>query len=67
MFSRVQLGSTAVKRVASRVENSNYVNAVNMLLLTLPGTAISYYGDEIGMHDVVVICTIVPVVQTCVV
>jgi glycosidase len=32
---------------------------VNMLLLTLPGTPTSYYGDEIGMTDV-----LVPINQT---
>jgi len=45
------------------MEDSRYVNAINMLLLTLPGTAFSYYGDEIGMHDVIV--SIMPVAQTC--
>ena len=28
------------------------VKAMHILLLTLPGTPITYYGDEIGMHDV---------------
>jgi len=28
------------------------VNILNMLLLTLPGTPTTYYGEEIGMEDV---------------
>lgn len=36
--------------MASRV-GEQYVNALNMLLLTLPGTAFTYYGEEMGMHD----------------
>lgn len=27
------------------------IDAFNMLLLTLPGTPTSYYGEEIGMRD----------------
>jgi len=34
------------------MNNSLYVNALNMLLLTLPGTPIVYYGEEIGMKNV---------------
>ena len=31
-----------------------YVDALNMLLLTLRGTPTTYYGDEIGMEDIYV-------------
>ena len=48
----VQLGSVDVSRVTSRMSDSRYVNALNMLLLTLPGTPLVYYGDELGMKDV---------------
>ena len=34
------------------MNGQEYVNAINMLMLTLPGTAMTYYGEEIGMHDV---------------
>jgi len=30
---------------------SEYANVLNMLLLTLPGTPIVYYGEEIGMKN----------------
>lgn len=52
-----QLGDHTTSRVRSRYEDRDYVNAVNMLLLTLPGTAFSYYGDELGMKDSVVNAT----------
>ncbi|WP_411026756.1 alpha-amylase family glycosyl hydrolase, partial [Salmonella sp. s54395] len=45
-----QLGNHEVRRVASRL-SFVYVKAANMLLLTLPGTPICYYVDEIGMRD----------------
>ena len=31
-----------------------YADAMNILLLTLPGTPTTYYGEELGMRDVVV-------------
>ncbi|XP_071789828.1 amino acid transporter heavy chain SLC3A1-like [Asterias amurensis] len=45
------LGHHGVHRIASRL-GEGYARAANMLLLTLPGTPIVYYGDEIGMTDV---------------
>ncbi|XP_069978318.1 maltase A3-like [Penaeus vannamei] len=37
-------------RVASRL-GSDLVDALNMLILLLPGTPVTYYGEEIGMED----------------
>lgn len=44
------LGSHDVSRIASRVGDS-FVNVLNILLLTVPGTPTTYYGEEIGMRD----------------
>ncbi|XP_029449198.1 neutral and basic amino acid transport protein rBAT [Rhinatrema bivittatum] len=44
------VGSPSNQRIASRV-GKEYINVINMLLLTLPGTPITYYGEEIGMED----------------
>ena len=51
IFFLLQLGNHEVHRVASRM-GPLYARAANMLLLTLPGTPICYYGDEIGMVDI---------------
>ena len=39
------------QRMATRVGRDR-VNALNMLTMTLPGTSVVYYGDEIAMQDV---------------
>lgn len=44
------LGNHDVPRIGSKV-GPEYCRALNVLLLTLPGTAVTYYGEEIGMTD----------------
>lgn len=44
------LGNHDNSRVASRF-GPETIDIFNMLLLTLPGTPTSYYGEEIGMRD----------------
>ena len=46
-----QMGNHDVSRMASRLGDQDYINVYLMLVLTLPGTPITYYGQEIGMHD----------------
>uniref|UniRef100_A0A5S6QWN4 alpha-glucosidase n=1 Tax=Trichuris muris TaxID=70415 RepID=A0A5S6QWN4_TRIMR len=46
------MGNHDQKRIASRLGGSCFTNVANALLLLLPGTAICYYGDELGMNDV---------------
>jgi alpha-glucosidase len=45
------LGNHDESRIATR-EGSAQARVAMMLLLTLRGTPVVYYGDEIGMHDV---------------
>ncbi|NXF05073.1 SLC31 protein, partial [Smithornis capensis] len=45
------VGSPNAARISSRIGNE-YVNVMNMLLLTLLGTPITYYGEEIGMENI---------------
>ncbi|XP_013410506.1 maltase A3 [Lingula anatina] len=45
------LGNHNSHRVADR-KGERYVNVLNMLLMMLPGTPFTYYGEEIGMKDV---------------
>lgn len=47
----LEVGSPNTDRISSRFGNE-YVRVINMLLLTLPGTPITYYGEEIGMENV---------------
>ncbi|NXH67951.1 SLC31 protein, partial [Hydrobates tethys] len=45
------VGSPNTARLSSRI-GKEYVNVMNMLLLTLPGTPVTYYGEEIGMENI---------------
>ncbi|ELK14741.1 neutral and basic amino acid transport protein rBAT [Pteropus alecto] len=45
------IGGSDRARLTSRL-GKEYVNIMNMLLLTLPGTPITYYGEEIGMGNI---------------
>lgn len=51
MWPNWQLGNEDNSRMATRV-GEEWVNAFNMLVMTIPGTPFPYYGEEIGMHDV---------------
>ncbi|NXT22421.1 SLC31 protein, partial [Syrrhaptes paradoxus] len=46
------VGSPRAARISSRI-GKKYVNVINMLLLTLPGTPVTYYGEEIGMQNII--------------
>lgn len=46
------LGGSDSARLTSRF-GKEYINIMNMLLFTLPGTPITYYGEEIGMGNTV--------------
>ena len=50
LFLIGQTGSHDVGRVSDRIGHE-FVDAFNMLLLTLPGTPTTYYGEEIGMRN----------------
>ncbi|RXM99209.1 Neutral and basic amino acid transport protein rBAT [Acipenser ruthenus] len=46
--------STEPGRYRLKPTTTKYINVINMLLLTLPGTPTSYYGEEIGMENIAV-------------
>lgn len=50
-LSAFQTGGPETTRLTSRL-GDEYINSMNMLLFTLPGTPITYYGEEIGMRDI---------------
>ncbi|XP_061767194.1 amino acid transporter heavy chain SLC3A1 [Nerophis ophidion] len=45
------VGNHDKPRIASTA-GQRYVGVINMLLLTLPGTPTTYYGEEIGMENI---------------
>uniref|UniRef100_A0A8C3T487 Amino acid transporter heavy chain SLC3A1 n=1 Tax=Chelydra serpentina TaxID=8475 RepID=A0A8C3T487_CHESE len=45
------VGDPNTARITSRI-GKEYTNVINMLLLTLPGTPTTYYGEEIGMENI---------------
>ncbi|MBN3320190.1 SLC31 protein, partial [Atractosteus spatula] len=45
------VGNHDKSRILSRT-GKEYINVINMLLLTLPGTPTTYYGEEIGMENI---------------
>lgn len=45
------MGNHDKPRIASTI-GAPYVRLINMLLLTLPGTPTTYYGEEIGMENI---------------
>ncbi|XP_058990578.1 neutral and basic amino acid transport protein rBAT isoform X2 [Mustela lutreola] len=47
------IGGPDNARLTSRF-GEEYVNIMNMLIFTLPGTPITYYGEEIGMRNILV-------------
>src|SRR3546814_2268629 len=45
------------RRLASLLENDRRkIELLNSLLMSMPGTPIVYYGDEIGMGDNIFLC-----------
>ncbi|GCC33011.1 hypothetical protein chiPu_0011477 [Chiloscyllium punctatum] len=45
------VGNHDNSRIAFRV-GAKYIKLINMLLLTLPGTPTTYYGEELGMENI---------------
>ncbi|XP_067661212.1 alpha-glucosidase-like [Haliotis asinina] len=51
-WSNFVLGNHDNRRISTK-KGPEFINAFNMLLLTLKGTPTTYYGEEIGMVDVI--------------
>ncbi|XP_069549095.1 amino acid transporter heavy chain SLC3A1 [Brachyistius frenatus] len=51
LWSNWVVGNHDRPRIASSAGQA-YVRVINMLLLTLPGTPTTYYGEEIGMENI---------------
>jgi len=47
----LQLGNHDRSRVSLR-KGTEYVDALNVLLLTLPGMPTTYYGEELGLNAI---------------
>ena len=47
----LQTGNHDQKRITHKM-GEEFVNAMNMILLLLPGTPTTYYGEEIGMKAI---------------
>ncbi|NWV58972.1 SLC31 protein, partial [Malurus elegans] len=45
------VGSPNAARLSTRI-GYEFADVMNMLLLTLPGTPVTYYGEEIGMENI---------------
>lgn len=45
-----EIGSASTSRLATRL-SPDMVDGIHMVFMLLPGTPISYYGDELGMED----------------
>lgn len=59
MWNSWQIGSQDTSRALTRLGGDRqYVDALNLLVMTLPGTSFTYYGEEIGMSDVPLAVTV---------
>lgn len=45
------LGNHDQRRISTR-KGPKFINALNIMLLTLPGTPTTYYGEELGLNDI---------------
>ena len=49
-FSLYKVGNHDNGRVKSRFDEK-FVDAMNMIVMLLPGTPVTYYGEELGLAD----------------